>query len=322
MTLEQLRIFIVVAEKQHVTQAAEQLNLTQSATSAAIAALESRYDVKLFDRVGRGIALTNIGRAFLDEAREVVAHAAAATRMLTDLSGFRHGSLSIAASQTVGNYWLPARLQKFLQEFPSITLHVEIANSERVAQLVRMGTANLGFVEGEIDDPLLSSEQIEGDSIVIVVGRNHSWAKRNSITPRDLPETDWVLRERGSGTRSVFESTLRGLDIDPSDLRIRMEFPSNEAIRSAVECGDCASAVSNLVVAQSVSAGTIHQVPITLPRRPFYILRHTERYHSKLESALLASLGAGSTNWSPGQMTNNTEHSERNFRLDCTHGHR
>ena len=297
MTLEQLRIFIVVAEKQHVTQAAEQLNLTQSATSAAIAALESRYNVKLFDRVGRGIALTNIGRAFLDEAREVVARAAAATHMLTDLSGFRHGSLSIAASQTVGNYWLPARLQTFLQEFPGITLHVDIANSERVAHLVRTGAANLGFVEGEIDDPLLSTERIDGDSIVIVVGKGHSWAKRSSITPKDLPEADWVLRERGSGTRSVFESTLHDLGINPSDLRIRMEFPSNEAIRSAVECGDCASAVSDLVVAQAIKGGTIHQVPIALPKRPFYILRHKERYHSKVESALLASVGANPTHW-------------------------
>lgn len=296
MTLEQLRIFIVVAEKQHVTQAAEQLNLTQSATSAAIAALESRYNVKLFDRVGRGIVLTNIGKAFLNEAREVVARAATATNMLSDLSGFRHGSLSIAASQTVGNYWLPARLQTFLREFPGISLHVDVANSERVAQLVRMGAANLGFIEGEIDDPLLSSEQIEGDSIVIVVGKGHSWAKRSGITARDLPETDWVLRERGSGTRSVFENTLHNLGIDHAQLRVRMEFPTNEAIRSAVECGDCASAVSDLVVAPSIKAGTIHHVPITLPKRPFYVLRHKERYHSKVESALLASVGAGLAN--------------------------
>lgn len=294
MTLEQLRIFIAVAEKQHVTQAAEQLNLTQSATSAAIAALESRYNVKLFDRIGRGIVLTNIGRDFLNEAREVVARAVTATNMLTDLSGFRHGSLTIAASQTVGNYWLPARLQSFLQEFPGITIHVDIANSERVAQMVRVGAANLGFVEGEIDDPLLSSERIEGDSIVIVVGRGHSWAKRANIAPGDLPEADWVLRERGSGTRSVFERTLHDLGINPSDLRIRMEFPSNEAVRSAVENGDCASAVSDLVVEQSVRTGAIHRVPIALPsKRPFYILRHKERYHSKVESALLASVGAG-----------------------------
>ena len=82
MTLEQLRIFIAVAEKQHVTRAASELNLTQSATSAAIAALETRYGIKLFDRVGRGIVLTQTGRDFLNEAREVVARAKAAAAQL------------------------------------------------------------------------------------------------------------------------------------------------------------------------------------------------------------------------------------------------
>src|SRR5260370_24594047 len=87
MTLEQLRIFIAVAERQHVTQAASELHLTQSATSAAIAALEARYGIKLFDRVGRGIALTQTGRDFLNEARAVVARAKGAAQALNDLPG-------------------------------------------------------------------------------------------------------------------------------------------------------------------------------------------------------------------------------------------
>src|ERR1700726_2164771 len=113
MTLQQLRIFIAVAERQHVTQAAGELNLTQSATSAAVAALEARYDIKLFDRVGRGIALTQTGRDFLIEARGVVARAKAAAQVLNDLAGLKRGSLSLAASQTVANYWLPPRIETF-----------------------------------------------------------------------------------------------------------------------------------------------------------------------------------------------------------------
>src|SRR3546814_10149610 len=73
MTLDQLRIFVAVAEREHVTQAARALNLTQSAVSAAIATLEDRHGAHLFDRVGRGIALTEAGRAFLPEARAVLA---------------------------------------------------------------------------------------------------------------------------------------------------------------------------------------------------------------------------------------------------------
>src|ERR1700731_453812 len=97
MTLEQLRIFIAVAERQHVTQAASQLNLTQSATSAAIAALETRYGIKLFDRVGRGSVLTQTCRDFLNEAREVGARAKAAAQVLDDLAALKRGPSTLAA---------------------------------------------------------------------------------------------------------------------------------------------------------------------------------------------------------------------------------
>ena len=91
MTLEQLRIFVAVAEREHVTKAATELNLTQSATSAAVAALEMRHAVKLFDRIGRHITLTDAGRLFLAEARAVLSRAASAEAVLADLAGLKRG---------------------------------------------------------------------------------------------------------------------------------------------------------------------------------------------------------------------------------------
>jgi DNA-binding transcriptional LysR family regulator len=289
MTLEQLRIFIAVAEKQHVTRAADELNLTQSATSAAIAALETRYGIKLFDRVGRGIALTQTGRDFLKEAREVVARAKAAAQVLNDLAGLKRGSLTLAASQTVANYWLPTRIEAFRKAHPGIDLHVMIANTEQVAQAVNRGNADLGFVEGEIDDPSLAVRKMEGDSLIIVVGARHPWISQTRITPKLLIKTCWILREPGSGTRSMFEAALKKFDIRLSDLDIRLELPSNEAVRGAVESGDCATAISDLVVMQSLAAGTLHRVKLDLPKRSFFALRHKERYASQAEKALFSS---------------------------------
>ena len=291
MTLEQLRIFIAVAEKQHVTRAAGELNLTQSATSAAVAALERRYGIKLFDRVGRGIVLTQIGRDFLNEARAVVARAKAAAQILDDLAGLKRGSLTLAASQTVANYWLPPRIETFRRTYPGIDLRVRIANTEQVANAVIQGNADLGFVEGEVNEPSLAIRRMEGDSLTIVVGASHRWVGRARITPRHLTETSWILREPGSGTRSMFEAVLRKFQINMPDLDIRLELPSNEAVRVAVESGDCATAISDLVVAQSIAAGTLHRVKIDLPKRSFIALRHKERYASQAEKALLASIG-------------------------------
>src|ERR1700716_4013 len=259
MTLEQLRIFIAVAERQHVTQAASQLNLTQSATSAAIAALETRYGIKLFDRVGRGIVLTQTGRDFLDEAREVVTRAKAAAQVLDDLAGLKRGSLTLAASKTVANYWLPPRIEAFRKAHPGIDLHVTIANTEQVAHAVNRGNADLGFVEGEVDDPSLAVRKMEGDSLAVVVGASHPWIGKTRITPRLLTETCWILREPGSGTRSMFEAALKKFGIKLLDLDIRLELPSNEAVRVAVESGVWATAFPILVMRPPLLAGPFHR---------------------------------------------------------------
>jgi DNA-binding transcriptional LysR family regulator len=288
MTLEQLRIFIAVAAREHVTQAARELNLTQSAVSAAVATLEERYATKLFDRVGRRIVLTNAGRLFQVEARAVLARAKAAETMLSDLAGLQRGSLSLAASQTVGNYWLPEKMQQFRKAYPGIDLRLTIDNTERVAALVREGVVDLGFIEGQVDDPLLSVRAIAEDEMIVVVGPRHPWATRKSLTTDDFLQTGWVLREHGSGTRAVFEQAMRRLGIAPEQLLVRLELPSNEAVRRAVETGPEASVLSRVVAALALRAGTLSEVRFTLPHRRFSVLRHKERSVTAAESALLS----------------------------------
>ena len=291
MTLEQLRIFAAVADKQHVTQAAGELNLTQSATSAAIAALEGRYGVKLFDRVGRGIVLTHTGRTFLSEARAVLARARAAEQVLRDLAGLKIGKLVIAVSQTVANYWLPSRLQAFQAAYPGIDVKVRIANTERVAADVHESQADIGFIEGDVDDSTLSVRRIGGDALVIVVGRKHPFAGQRKLPGDWMTKTPWILREPGSGTRKMFELALKKRGLRLADLTVRLELASNEAIQTAIESGLCAAAISELVVEKSLAAKTLVRLEGEVAKRSFYILRHKERHVSKAEAALLASIG-------------------------------
>jgi DNA-binding transcriptional LysR family regulator len=119
MTLEQLRVFVAVAERQHVTRAAEALNLAQSAVSSAIAGLEARHEVKLFNRVGRGIELTQAGTLFLAEARAVLARAESAELVLSELGGLERGTLVVQASQTIASFWLPRHLVAFRRPIPA-----------------------------------------------------------------------------------------------------------------------------------------------------------------------------------------------------------
>jgi DNA-binding transcriptional LysR family regulator len=291
MTLEQLRIFAAVADKQHVTQASRELHLTQSATSAAIAALEERYGVKLFDRVGRGIVLTHTGRTFLAEARAVLARAHAAEQVLRDLAGLKMGKLVIGVSQTVANYWLPSRLQAFQAAYPGIDVDVRIANTERVAADLRESQADIGFIEGDIDDSALSTRRIDGDALVIVVGQKHPFARQRRLPVDWMTKTPWILREPGSGTRRMFELALKKRGLGLADLTVQLELASNEAIRTAIESGLCATAISDLVVEKSLAAKMLVRLEGELAKRSFYILRHKERHVSRAEAALLASIG-------------------------------
>lgn len=287
MTLEQLRIFVAVAECEHVTRAAEKLRLTQSAVSAAISALESRYNVSLFDRVGRRIELNEAGRMFLGEARAVLARAAAAELSLSEMSGLKRGTLSVHASQTIASYWLSPRLVAFRQAYPQIEVKLAVGNTAQTAKAIIDGSAELGFVEGRIEDAALQQSTIDQDRLTVVVGADHPWAKKKSLTRKDLLDGDWVLRESGSGTRSEFEAALASEGVTPEALKIVLELPTNEAVRAAVESGTGVTAISELVVEAGLRAGTLVALTFPLPTRPFLVLHHRDRYQSKAAQAFL-----------------------------------
>lgn len=288
MTLEQLRIFVTVAERENMTRAAEVLHIAQSGVSSAIAALEARHAVRLFDRIGRGIALTQAGRIFLTEARGVLARAAAAELALAELGGLVRGTLAVQASQTIAGYWLPRRLVAYRRAHPGIDIRLGIGNTAQAAAAVHEGAAELGFVEGAVDDPVLASTKVAADQLIVVVAPDHPWADGVRRGLEELVGSgEWVLREPGSGTRSVFEAALAARGIDPGRLRVALELPSNEAVRAAVEAGMGATAISASVAAPSLESDLLRHVPLDLPERSYHVLRHREHQLSKAAEALL-----------------------------------
>jgi DNA-binding transcriptional LysR family regulator len=288
LTLEQLRIFVAVAEREHVTEAARALNLAQSAASHAIAALEARHATRLFDRVGRRVALTEAGRAFLAEARTILAQVERAELSLSAFGKLERGTLAVQASQTIAGYWLPRHLVAFHRAYPGIAVRLAIGNTAQVAEAIEAGLAELGFVEGAVANDRLASAPVARDQLVLVVGREHPWRKAKSLSADDLLRGDWVLREVGSGTRSVFEQALSARGVSPERLRVAMELPSNEAVRAAVEAGLGATAISASVAAPSIESGLLCHVPFRLPQREFHVLTHRERPRSRIADALLA----------------------------------
>jgi len=291
-------MFVAVAERQHVTEAARALNLAQSAVSHAISVLETRHDARLFDRVGRRIELTEAGRALLAEARVILAQVDHAELTLSAFGRLERGTLVLMASQTIASYWLPRHLVTFRQAYPGIRIELSIGNTAQVAECITSGAVELGFVEGRIESEDLVYRPIARDQMVLVTGPDHPWqngeTKPAALTNTDLLAGDWVLREPGSGTRLAFEQAMAQLGIPLKELKIAMELPSNEAVRAAVEAGLGATALSASVCASSLEAGLLYPVRFRLPDRAFYLLRHGKRRESRIAAALMAMMDVAS----------------------------
>lgn len=285
MTLDQLAAFVAVAERQHLTQAAAALNLSASAVSSAIKALETMHGVALFHRVGRGIELTSAGRRFLPEARDMLARARGAERLLDELAGIEHGVIELQASQTIANYWLPPRLMRFHAQYPGIEIKLQLGNTTTVTAAVISGAAELGFIEGSIDEPALASQRVASDRLMIVVSSQRSDETAPLAATDDLLSLSWVMREPGSGTRAAFEAALRADKLDPARLDIVMTLPSNEAVLSAVRTSTSATALSEAVVTPFLHNGDLRALPFTLGLREFTLLCHKERPLSSVARA-------------------------------------
>ena len=286
MTLEQLRIFVEVAERQHLTQAAAALYLTPSAVSSAIRALEDRYGVPLFNRVGRRIETTEAGRAFLHEARHTLASARAAEIMLSEMGSLKRGSLRLQASQTIASYWLPPLLVAYQGRHPSIAVELTVGNTQSVAEAVLAGEADLGFVEGQVEDEMLMVKEVGQDRLVMVAAPSHPLAHGKRLKPADLMRCRWIMREPGSGTRSAFAAALKEHALDAERLDIAMTLPSNEALVSAAGASDLATVVSELVAGPLIDAGKLVRINFALPPRAFYLLHHRQRYRTKASLAM------------------------------------
>ncbi len=293
MTLEQLRIFLAVAEHLHFTRAAEELYITQPAVSAAVQSLEQWYGVKLFHRIGRHIEITDAGILLQNEAKDILDRVKLMERGLRELNDMQRGELKLGTSLTIGNYWLPAKISQFQELYPNISIKCTLANTEEICDGTAAGLFDLGLIEANVKPPLqktLVQEEIGSDRLLIVVGKAHPWYVNPVITIDRLRETAWVMRESGSGTQQVFEQALLDWGIDLSQLEILLVLSSGEMVKSALESSDRAAAISELMVQKEFQLDILRKVTVVSSdrqqkleiKRLFLKLTHNQRFQTRI----------------------------------------
>lgn len=288
ITLRQLEIFEKVAASRHVTKAGQELFITQSAVSMAIAELEKFADGPLFERRGRRLLLNDRGSLILSRVQEVLRQVGTIEQMLIESVGEPIGVLKVGASTTVGNYLLPSMVAEFTRHYPRAQSLLQVGNTSQIEQAVESGALDLGIIEGPSHAGSLHATVWRGDELVVIVGKGHPWTMQKKASRAMLEQAQWIMREKGSGTREIFESALKKKNIN---FTIAMELGHTEAIKKAVEAGLGVSCLSRMAVARELSHEWLIEVDTALDlRRNLIILTRNGEYSTALLKAFLSIL--------------------------------
>lgn len=258
--LAALALLVAVAESGSLTRAATRHGITQPAASLRLRSLERRLGLLLLERSPTGSTLTAAGAAVVDWAQPVLDAATAFTRGVDALRATHRDQLRVAASLTIADHLVPGWLVTLHAALPGVTAALQVANSDRVAALVRTGDADLGFVEGPTAPKGLRATVVGGDELVVVTAPDHPWARRRRpLTAADLVATPLVLRESGSGTREALERALASYGPAPT---ASLQLGSTTAIKAAVGAGEGPAVLSRLAVAAELASGVLRAVPV------------------------------------------------------------
>jgi DNA-binding transcriptional LysR family regulator len=270
-------VFLAVARGESVSQAASELAMSQSAVSSALADLEQQFEIRLFDRIGKRLQLSSLGRALRPRAEALHAEAAGLEQAFEQHSGVGH--LRVGATLTIGNYVTVPLMAAFMREYPDARVSLEIANTFEIARKVANFEIDVGLIEGELQHPDLEVTRWREDELVVFCAPDHPFAAKRALTDDDLRKAVWIVRERGSGTRQAFDHALRGL---LPELNIALELQHTEAIKSAVVAGVGVGCVSRIALADEIRHGTLKAcaVPKRDFRRHFFIALHRRKFRS------------------------------------------
>lgn len=267
--LRQIETFYYAAKLGSFSKAADAMRVSQPTVSEHIAHLERVLGVVLFDRSSRRVTLTDAGRIYYDYCQKIVRLREEAHQAIEELKGLLRGRLLLGASTIPGTYILPELVARFHKRFPQIETEVRISDSTGVEEGILKGECQLGFIGRKPRGRGLEAVEFAEDEVVVV-----SAQPLRTITLQELKEMDFVAREIGSATQSVFESALAEAGLDPRRLKIVARFGSSESLKKAVIKGLGIGAISRLAVADDLSARRLHEVKIAdlSIRRNFYMI--------------------------------------------------
>lgn len=248
MNLNLFKTYVRVVETQNLSKTAEDFGISQPAVTKQIQGLEDIFGVLLLERSGRKLKPTEAGEILYNHAREVIKAVEKTERAMEDLAESRKGSLFLGASTIPGQYILPYLIKIYKDKFSSISISMDIADTEKIFNRVAERELDMGIVGAWINNRKVDGFQWLEDELVVIVPENHKLAVNQEVKLSSLLHERWIFREKGSGTRKAVESFLIAHGIRKEELNIYMEAGSTEAVLAMVESGMGISIVSRWAI--------------------------------------------------------------------------
>jgi DNA-binding transcriptional LysR family regulator len=249
--------------------------MSQSAVSQAIAELERYYDIRLFERLTRKLYLTQAGEKLLSYARHMIRMSAEVEAEMKTLS--EKGSLRIGASVTVGAHVLPKLVSHYRQINRETEIEVVEDNTERIEKLILNDRIDLALVEGETISSDIVKKDFMEDELVLICSPGHRLAGIENVEPHELEKETFIVREKGSGTRKLFEEKMAAAGIIWAPA---WTCSGADTIKAAVAEGIGISVISRLAVMNEIRSWQLLQAAVKGVefKRKFKIIYHKNKY--------------------------------------------
>ncbi|MBI13000.1 MAG: hypothetical protein CL934_08375 [Deltaproteobacteria bacterium] len=260
MNLHSLRIFHAIASEGSFTRAAKLLVISQPAVSQQLQQLESQFEMKLLDRLPRGVKLTREGEVLYSYSSRIFAIENECEATMSAMSENSYGRLAIGASTTIFDYLLPTMVSIYLKEFPNIELQLEVGNTEEICNMIADGVVEFGLLEGTNITNGVEINSFGTDEMVVVANPNCELANLPlPIKLEDLTNYPFISREKGSGSQAVIESAIAevGLLLNPI-----VRLGSTAAILRSVEAELGFGIVSSIAAKTALENEKIKKIPV------------------------------------------------------------
>ena len=265
MEIRQLRYFLEIAQTEHLTQSAENLFVTQSTLSHGLRQLEQELNVTLFDRLGRGLKLSQAGAEFRVYATRALKEIEAGRMALADLSGLQSGKLIVGAFPTFLNTAVPATVASFTLSHPQVKVEVRDMRAGQIEVSLLRGELDLGIAFHPTEHEEIETEPLFDEQMLLVVGQLHPLAGQRSLAMKGLTGMPLALLPRTFATRRLIDASLRQVGVVPM---VRVEMDSVESLLGVCRYSDLASIVPERATRQAPE--DLHAIALTNPQ----LVRH------------------------------------------------